>query len=103
MIDATEAESLAHTEYNSDPVILEMLGTLITLWKRNAELKTENERRLVQFEELVPKLKRLQTVSTAAKVMCKDQSRTYDEGQIQFKALKAALAALDAPHAGEEE
>lgn len=41
--------------------------TISELSKENAELKTENERRLVQFEELVQKLERLQADNTILK------------------------------------
>jgi len=38
MIQFSEIESLRHTEYNSDPVIMEMLDTIETLWQEKFEL-----------------------------------------------------------------
>jgi len=34
MITLADVEALRHTEYNSDPVIMEMLATIEELWKR---------------------------------------------------------------------
>jgi hypothetical protein len=45
MIKPDEIEVLRHTEYNSDPVVMEMLDTLEKLWKvvdRAEEVITHN-------------------------------------------------------------
>lgn len=37
MITQEDVEALRHTEYNSDPVVMEMLATIEELWKQLAK------------------------------------------------------------------
>lgn len=43
MIDIRELDSLRHTEYNSDSVVMEMLDTIEALWKVAEAAKTMDD------------------------------------------------------------
>lgn len=51
MLDVKEIESLRHTEYSSDPTVMELLDTIETLYKENAKLKED-----LKLETEMPKV-----------------------------------------------